>query len=538
MPYDPNRVRKVMEPDAQPEIPIIQPNASSVPNEPGVNEITIDTPTTTGGYNPGRVNKVLQDVDADPSLLEKFKAGFMGTEVKDGGIAEIAGKYGLEFVGGLAGSLASPVAGTGLGAGIGKTVHNVGKQLAGGEVEHPVLEPMIETGTNMLGAKVLPPVAKAGIEAASKGAGWIGKNLLAPPVRAIAGVSKEAMDQLIEAPGKVLKYVGEAPDALHGYAEAFVDAIHANATKAGNAYWKLINDTVRTNKKYGQFKVDLFNGELSNNISSGLKRMLKSAGVEGTPQVSDIVKGVYHEFGFGRAGRINDEAETKLFNMFATALPKLENASLEAVYYFQKDLTKAIAKNTDAFGNKSPVGVALSYLKEGVIDHISGRVPEMAKANKLYAISMDLTERLGKVLRADNPARVMVAALKGKTNTGKAIAEAATKAANARKALEGIKYGGAAQEFTPWVKSPATSPRLAGYAAGAVSGAKTMAVNAANSKASAAVGKAAAVGSSNIASERSSYKLPGDVKSAFKRGDITEDEAFSILSKQFPRYFK
>lgn len=551
MPFDPNRIKKLTVPAApEPDVQVILPNASA---ETDMNEIQVGQDSTTvraeqpkGGFNPDRVKQVELAVEQDPSLLEKFKAGFMGKPVQNGGMAEAAGKYGLEFAGGVAGSFASPVVGTGVGAGIGSAAHSIGKKLAGAEVS-PVAagkDALIETGTNMLGGAagkyVLGPVAKFGIAKTGDAATWVGKNLMAPPMRAIAGVSREAMEQIIDQPGKVMKFIGEAPGALQGYAEAFVESISTNATKADNAYWKLINDTIHTNKKYGQFKVDLMNGELSKNISPGLKRLLKTAGATTDPTISDITAGVYKEFGFGRMGRINDDAETKLFNKFATALPKLENATLEEVYYFQKDLTKAIAKNTDAYGNKAPVAVALSYLKEGVMDHLADRVPEISKANKLYARSMDLTDRLSKVLRADNPARVMMAAIKGKTNTGKALIDAANRAANSRKALEGVKFGEAAQEFSPWIKSPLTSPRAIGYGAAAVSGAKTMAVDAANSKPAASLGKAAVVGASNAAADSASnyYKTPGDVKSAYKQGKLTEDQAFSILSKNFPRYFK
>lgn len=552
MPFDPNRIKKLTVPAApEPDVQVILPNASAPDTD--MNEIQVDKDSIPvraeqpkGGFNPDRVKQVEQAVDADPTLLEKFRAGFMGRPVQNGGMAEAAGKYGLEFAGGVAGSFASPVVGTGVGAGIGSAAHSIGKKLAGAEVS-PVAagaDALIETGTNMLGGAagkyVLGPVAKFGIAKTGDTAAWVGKNLMVPPMRAIAGVSREAMEQIIDQPGKVMKFIGEAPGALQGYAEAFVESISTNATKADNAYWKLINGTIHTNKKYGQFKVDLMNGELSKNISPGLKRLLKTAGATTDPTISDITAGVYKTFGFGRMGRINDAVETKLFNEFATALPKLENATLEEVYYFQKDLTKAIAKNTDVYGNKAPVAVALSYLKEGVMDHLADRVPEISKANKLYARSMDLTDRLSKVLRADNPARVMMAAIKGKTNTGKALIDAANRAANSRKALEGVKFGEAAQEFSPWIKSPLTSPRAIGYGAAAVSGAKTMAVDTANSKPVAAVGKAALTGVSVVAADSASaaYKTPGDVKSAYKQGKLTEDQAFSILSKNFPRYFK
>jgi hypothetical protein len=403
----------------------------------------------------------------NPSMLQRFKAGFMEKDIPQpkgferGDVAEFMGRSGLETIGGAIGGafgagiggVATPIApataawGMGIGAGAGKAVHegirrgigafSPGSTDMSGGAEQVIGKVVGEGITQGLGGRYLPPIAGKVI----KGVG----NIASSVAGGISGVSKQAMDAMVDSPSTVLKYIGTTAEDVATNAKAFVSAVEQNANRAGEAYRNIINGIVRSNQKYGaDFKIDL------------------------ASDLSPTIKQVQKDFGYGLPGRVPDKGESDLFQQFADRAGQLTNATVDDAYFFQRDLTNAIKLNKG-----KPISSALGQLKSVTMGKLSNSVPEIAEANKVYAHAMGLDDELSRVTNADNAVSIIQGAFKNKSNTRDAILRLADESAEVRKYLEGVMSGSAGKEFTPWLRDfPPT-----GFTAGVGAGGATAAFN-------------------------------------------------------------
>lgn len=470
---------------------------------------------TKSGFNP----EEFAAYKANPSLWQRFKAGFMEKDIaqpqgfEKGDVAEFAGRHGLETLGGTIMSPFGP-AGIGAGAAAGKATHEAIRRGIGafnpdstdmsGDLGTVTGKVAGEGLTQAAGAKVLPYATKI-VGGTLTG---IGKHVVAPILRTTAGVSKVAMDTLIESPSKVLRYIGKSPEEIAAYGKAFQDAIIQNVKRAGELYDSIIKNQVRTAPKYTQdFKSELF--EVMN----------------------DTIGETRQEFGYGLVNRVADPREAKLFNAVADNIAqRMRRPDAEGLYFLQRDLTNIIQKNE---GN--PIAAAMGQVKTKLMDYLGRKIPEIGEANSIYRSAKTLEEELRGVINAENPTAMIKNALSKFTTKGDAISGSlstlergiskkvatpevmdimskADSIAGARKALEGVVYGSAAKEFAPVLKDlprtgfavgasqllskpfgmlavPAFSPRAVGYGvAGAVQGSRAIG-RAVNAEASQAVGR-------------------------------------------------
>lgn len=372
-----------------------------------------------------------------------------------GDIAEFAGRSGLETIGGTiggilgagAGGVATPIApattawGMGIGAAAGKAAHEgirrgVGAfmpgstEMEGGgtQVAGRVLGEGVMQG---LGGRYLPPVVKGvgkGIAATARGVGR-GLGSLA---RGTSSVSKTAFEGLIDNTKDVLKYMGKVSDedivrkgqAIQGILGEGKEAIETEgrsilskrheelinagkeiseqaeflkikAVEAGQALQGRIAEIPKKTGREYKAAIDKILGEKS--LKYGLPPgAAYPYQIDVQKPLMNTIKTVREEFGYGLPGRIGDKSEMSLFQEFQNRIAEMGKASVDEVYYLQKDLTHQIKLNMG-----KPIAAALRQLKNKVMSVLDESVPEIRPANIGYKTGMELSDELSGMGSAD-----------------------------------------------------------------------------------------------------------------------------------------
>ena len=212
--------------------------------------------------------------------------------------------------------------------------------------------------------------------------------------------------------------LGKTAEDVASAGKTFVALVGDNIEAASSRYRELIDLAVKSGK-YEKLRIDL-----------------KST-------ISPVLATVKKDFGYGVKGRTADKAEAKVFNEFAKAADKLDNATIEEAYYFQKDLNNAIRR-----AEGSPIGVALGKLKEYVNTTHTEKAPEIAQANTLYAKAMSDAEELARLLKTETPAQVMRRAKTSDSLLWDKIVSVADETAQGRAALDNLYDTEAASYIT------------------------------------------------------------------------------------------
>lgn len=351
------------------------------------------------------------------------------------GPIEGAARAAFPVVGGLLGGGAGLAAGAPSGPGaVATTLAGYGLGGAGGE---GVRQGLVQARSAALGLPYTSPgevAGRMGIEggaqAAAGGLGMaagpvlrgLGRGLVNNPIaRAVGNYSDDAARTLLDRPSAVIAKIGDE-GATADAAQEFKGAIDENTRLAGESYRKLINQVVGPQSKYGPgFQL---------NVQQG---------------VGDDLARIMSDYGIGKPGRIGVEAASgNRFLEFFRRANELTSASADDVYYLQRDLNNAIRS-----ANDPTLKAALTQTKAAVGKYLERTVPEIGRANSIYAEATNLADELAGATNADDAARFIKSKLSGSGEIKQAILAAADRLPLVRKALEDLATAGAAKAFSP-----------------------------------------------------------------------------------------
>ncbi len=408
-------------------------------------------PQDTGDDLESAVNARMQSmasgkpVESDPSAMERFKAGFMERDIKQpsgldrGDVAEFAGRYGLETLGS---TLMTPLGPGGIAAGAaaGKATHEAIRRGIGAfSPESTEMSPAWtvpakvagEAALQYTGAKYMPILVKGAIKGLSKAGEFVGKKVLAPIVRGTTGVSKRAYDALISDSKTILENVGFTPDDIATMGQSLQNVISSGKEAIESLGRKTLASRTEQLKKAAQDITENANFirtkavEAGQALQSRIGAIKDMAGKEYKSSIDKIlgrgslkygldagatypytidmhkplmgtIQSIRTKFGYDLPGRVADEAETAIFNKFQNVINNMDSASVDEVYWLQRDLRHAMDLNKG-----KPISAALGEMRSKVLSVFEDSVPEIAPANKAYRAAMEMSDELAGMGNAD-----------------------------------------------------------------------------------------------------------------------------------------
>jgi len=395
------------------------------------------------GYDPELISQIrgagsVVTPQEPPSMLKRFASGFMGEEIEQpagldtGDLYELAGNVGLETIGGALGTPFGPL-GIGLGAAGGKALHSGIKGILGKPT--PMLQSSREAGleglTQATGAKYLPIATKAVGQGLSKAGEFVGKKILSPIVRGTTGVSKKAYDALIADSKTILENVGFSADDIAAKGKSLQETISSGKQAIENIGKKTLEGRFEKLQTAATELTDSSNYTRTKAVEAGqalqsrITAIKDMAGKEYKSAIDKIlgnkslkygldpgaaypysvdmhkplmntIQSVRTKFGYDLPGRVADESETALFNKFQNVINNMDSASVDEVYWLQRDLRHAMDLNKG-----KPISAALGEMRSKVLSVLEESVPEIGPANQAYRGAMEMADELSGLESAD-----------------------------------------------------------------------------------------------------------------------------------------
>lgn len=457
---------------------------------------------------------------------EAFKAGFFEQPFEPQTFGEKAARFAGEIapsaIGGIAGTPGGP-AGMAVGAAAGESVRQTVRAAMGEDVSalEAVIKPAKEAVLQYTGAKYIGPMVGKAIDKLTSG---FAENIAKPAMAFLSKVPEDQIQRAYDKPSQVWAMVGKTQADISESAKTFVALVNDNINAASTRYSELVDLAVKSGKY------------------SGLKFNLKA-------DMAPVIDETRKSFGYGLKGRVGDKAEAKIFQEFAEATNKLDKASIEDVYFLQRDINNAIRR-----AEGKPLSAALGKLKSAVNARLSQEAPEIAQANALYGKAMESAEDFARLLRTETPATAIRQAQVKQSTLWDDMVKFADETAAGRKALDDFfdtEAGEAMTKVVPKMGQSGFYPAIAlvlggltataGPGAGAVGAALTVpffsprltgiAAMAARGAAEAAkvVGPRVAT---PIGAAAVSPMLPEEIKSLYKSGKLSKAEAAQMLRDQ------
>jgi hypothetical protein len=474
------------------------------------------------------IDEPLKSTTPPAGMGAAFEAGFMQQDFQPQGFGEKAARFAGEIAppafGAIAGTPGGP-AGMAVGAAAGESVRQTVRAAMGEDVGalEAITKPAKEAALQYTGAKYIGPMVGKAINKLAKG---FADNIAKPAMAFLSKVPEDQIQRAYDKPSQVWAMVGKDQSDISNSAKTFVALVNDNINAASTRYAELVDLAVKSGKY------------------SGLKFNLKA-------DMAPVITETRKSFGYGLKGRIGDKAEAKVFQEFAEATNKLDKASIEDVYFLQRDINNAIRR-----AEGKPLSAALGKLKSAVNARLSQEAPEIAQANALYAKAMDSAEDFARLLRTETPATAIRQAQVKQSTLWDDMVKFADETAAGRKALDdffdteagvamtkvvpkmgqsgfyptiGLVLGGLTATAGPGVGAlgaittvPFFSPRLTGIAAmaarGAVEAAKVIGPKVVTPVAAAAVSPM--------------LPDPESIKAAYKSGKLSKVEAAQMLREQ------
>ena len=376
----------------------------------------------------------------DPSMWERLSSGFMGKEIAQpkgfdiGDVYEGIGSVGLETLGGTLGTPFGP-AGIGLGAATGSALHSGIKNILNPETATTPLQTATRAGAEGLlqgtGAKYTPvaiELAGRGLRATGK---FLGKRIAAPILRGTTAVSKNAFNALIKDSKTILENVGMTADDIATKGQDLQSMISSGKAGIETSSKKILakrqedlsNATQKISEhadylkskavEYGQelqSKIGLIREKAGAEYRSAINKILGDKSlkygldpgaaypyrVDMHEPLMDTIKTTREKVGYNLPGRVSDDTETAIFNKFQNVINNMDNASVDEVYWLQRDLRHAMDLNKG-----KPISSALGSLRSKVLTVLEEKVPEIAPANKGYRAAMEMSDELSAMETAD-----------------------------------------------------------------------------------------------------------------------------------------
>lgn len=371
------------------------------------------------------------------SFMDGLEAGFKGEKVETGkgihaaDVGQVIGRSGPAAVLGGIGAIAGPL-GAGVGAAAGESIRRAGAALMTKNTDTNIVGniggPALEGASQYLGARYLPGVltaigktapvqaVKSGIKAMISGTG---ENILKPGVSFLSSIDQPALQRIYDRPSEVFSKVGANTKDVADAAKAFVEVVDKNTAQFHQTYKNIIDGVLKGDTYGPDFKISL------------------------SRPLGEVIDTTRKEFGYGVKGRVFDKAEQKVFDTFANRAKDLGDASVEDVYYFQKDLNNISRKYAG-----EPIGAALGKIKTKVGEVLTKEIPEIKEANAIYAEGMEMVDDLSKLAKSDTPASAIRSAQRRQSMTWEKMLDLADKSAEARQVLDNFYDIEAAQQMT------------------------------------------------------------------------------------------
>lgn len=416
--------------------------------------VAISSGTTGGGSIDPELIQAMKAKGMNPGIASPFGRGFMGHEEQKGwnlpNVAEEIGQGFGPMVGGTVGGMLGP-GGAAAGAALGKEGQMAIQEIAGTTDRTPfqmAYEPAIEAGLNYAGARYAPAVVKKVGTAATAVYDYAAENL--------GGIGKGTMQFARENLPTVSKYIGASKERIGSMAGDIRGALSGAVEASEQVYRDIVSELSKPrtqnikppasglSKEYSLRGYGLADsipaaddmavhagGEkryfgpenkinLKEGLSSRLNEIEESFGFNAPPTSpkSEPAKAIeiFDQYGNtasrqvqqrpvnmipeGSVKRIVSKQDVALFKEFKDLAGQLENATPKQVYFYQRDLNRAIRDHEG-----KDIAGALGELKTTVNDVIeknADKLPELVKANKAWSYAQELAQETRGFMKSED----------------------------------------------------------------------------------------------------------------------------------------
>jgi hypothetical protein len=419
----------------------------------------VDFGAAVPGQPPAVIPAAAPQEPEGPGLINAAKMGLAERDLPEGSgfganMAHMVAENALPMAGSIVGAASSvpawlpsggtaAIVGAGAGAAAGRAVQKAAAQALAPEYAGREGAADVALGAAKEGA--MYAAGEGALRGAAAGAKFVGRKVGAPIVATLTGAGRRAIDALVDDTKGVMKYVGIKPEDVAAGAQSLQNLMQSgkNAVEAG--YKKILgkhheeltkaaqeaDDYIKSldtkSVELGQAfqkRIPELQAAASKEYQAGLDALEARYGLDpgaAYPYTVNLAKNakktvaeINRGYGFSAPelppgfGPVAKE-----FKWYADKALSLNKASVGEARQYLSQLNLAIRNNATPTG-MTPLGSALSKLKDAVKGSIDDAAPEIKEMSKRYAQKKEILDALS----GDANANVVASRIKGYFKTG------------------------------------------------------------------------------------------------------------------------